>query len=343
MDALRCFALCARGLESVAADEIGALRGVRVVDHGYRRVALDADDPTPLIGLRTVDDVFVELARWDGIARERATLGRMAALSAALDLHGARRACARVRPLPATPSFALSASFVGKRNYSGEEMKHAVGDAMARTVGWNRRERDDEADVNVRLFIEHDRAHVGMRLARRPLQDRAYKLAHRPGSLKPPIAAAMLRLAGLRAGERVVDPFCGAGTVAVEAAALGARAIAGDRDAGAVAALRVNAGASGLAVAVAAWDAAAVALADGAADLVVTNPPWDRQVQVAGGLDRLYAAAGHEMLRILAPGGRIAVLTPEPDRLPLPGLRRLSCTAISLAGDTPSIVVLDRG
>ncbi|MBA3847675.1 MAG: methyltransferase [Planctomycetes bacterium] len=266
----------------------------------------------------------------------------MAGLAAAVDLGAARRACAQLRSIPGAPSFAVSASFVGKRSYSGEEIKAAVGDAIARALGWTRRERDDEAELNLRLFIEHDQAHVGVRLARRPLQDRAYKLAHRPGSLKPPIAAAMLRLAGLRAGERVVDPFCGAGTIVIEAAALGAAAIAGDRDTDAVGALRANAIAAALPLAVATWDAAALPLADGAADLVVTNPPWDRQVQVAGGLDRLYAAAGREMIRILAPRGRIAVLTPEPDRLALPGLRRRSCTPISLAGDAPSIVVLDR-
>ncbi|MBA3847007.1 MAG: hypothetical protein H0X45_10220, partial [Planctomycetes bacterium] len=66
MDALRCFALTARGLEAVAADEIAALPDGRIADCGYRRVALIADDPAPLTSLRTVDDVFIELARWDG-------------------------------------------------------------------------------------------------------------------------------------------------------------------------------------------------------------------------------------------------------------------------------------
>ena len=63
------------------------------------------------------------------------------------------------------------------------------------------------ADLNVRLFIEHETASVGLRLGQVPLQERRWKRAHRPGSLKPPVAAAMLRLAGLAPGQDVYIAF----------------------------------------------------------------------------------------------------------------------------------------
>src|SRR5690606_19149211 len=94
--------------------------------------------------------------------------------------------------------------------------------------GWRYRPSDQESEINIRLFMEHEHVYVGMRLGDRPLYKRPYKQAHVPGSLKPSVAAALLQLAGVQAGDRVLDPCCGAGTILIEAALMGARAQGGD-------------------------------------------------------------------------------------------------------------------
>ncbi|WP_433345421.1 TRM11 family SAM-dependent methyltransferase [Microtetraspora malaysiensis] len=57
-----------------------------------------------------------------------------------------------------------------------------------------------------------------LRIADRPLHRRQYRQRTIPGSLHPPLAAAMARMADIRPGHTVVDPCCGAGTLLLEAA-----------------------------------------------------------------------------------------------------------------------------
>ena len=68
----RFFALTTRGLEDVSAQECGALESVVVSEVAYRRVSgYCAESPTELLGLRTVDDVFLEAARWTQVSHRR--------------------------------------------------------------------------------------------------------------------------------------------------------------------------------------------------------------------------------------------------------------------------------
>ena len=48
------------------------------------------------------------------------------------------------------------------------------------------------------------------------MRHRTYKQEHLPASLRPTVAAAMVRLAELRPGQVVLDPMCGAGTILAE-------------------------------------------------------------------------------------------------------------------------------
>ena len=237
----RVFALTARGLEAICADEIAALPGVTIEQVAYRRVTAACGAPlAPLLGLRTVDDVFLDVAAWPGITRQRSALDRLGEFGAQLDLSQAATHCAEVRQVPRSPVFSVTANFVGKRNYSTVEIKQACAETIAAVHGWAYAPDDAESDLNVRVFIDHDVAFVGVRLGERPLHRRPYKHAHVPGSLKPPVAAAMLALAEVGPGMRLLDPCCGAGTILIEAAQIGAVVQGGDCDPDAVTAARAN-------------------------------------------------------------------------------------------------------
>ena len=333
------FAITTRGLEEVAAGEIQRLPGVEVLERGYRRVAMHASGPlAALLALRTVDDCFLDLATWRNVPHTRAALTMLAELSRGLDLPRAVSAARSLRSISARPSFAVTVNFVGARNYSSDEAKLQIGSAIQDRLGWVHQLRDDASEVNLRIFIEHETVHVGLRLAAHPLHERTYKRQHRPGSLRPPVAAAMVALSGLSAGQEMLDPCCGSGTLLVEATHAGARCRGGDLDDAAVTAARENAAAAGATVGIERWDACALPLPDASCDHVICNLPWDRQVEVDAGLRDFHEQICREISRILRPNGTATILTIHGDLVHLPGRTRTHAVEISLHGQLPRII-----
>lgn len=335
------FALTTRGLENVSADEVASISAVRVTDVGYRRIAATcASGLGALLDLRTVDDVFLDVGTWSGVGRHRDELGALGRRAVLLRLAEAAGAVRGVRTLPDRPRFAVTASFVGRRNYSSGEISGAVGQAVSAALEWPYSERDSEAELNVRLFIEHETAYVGVRLGRSPLHRRAYKVAHVPGSLKPPVAAALLRLAQADSSALVVDPCCGAGTIVIEASLAGASAAGGDISAEATRAANTNADRAGIAPSISLWDAQELPLGNGCVDAIVSNLPWGREVEVEASLPALYGRLLAEVERVLTKRGRAVVLTDAPQHVRAKGLKVKDQIEISLFGRMPVAVVL---
>lgn len=313
---LPLFAICTRGLEAVSAQEINALPGCAVQLVEYRRVhfTCPTEQLTALFALRTVDDIFFHLADWNGIYHTRVALGRISALSQELRIHpllGEYQQFGRM--LPAKPVFSVTANFVGRRKYSTEEIKQAAASGIQARYHWQYADRFDESDLNIRLFLEHERAVVGLRVSPAPLHRRPYKQEHLPGSLKPTVAAALSVLGGVKAGQTVLDPFCGAGTILTEAAGFGADILGGDIDPAAVQASLQNLAAAQLMGDIRLWDAQQLPLQDNTVDVILSNPPWGGQVMVDD-LEALYDRACGEMLRVLKPGGCIVLLTEDSFR-----------------------------
>ncbi|MBI5669675.1 MAG: methyltransferase domain-containing protein [Chloroflexi bacterium] len=333
---LPVFAITTRGLEAVSAQEMRQLPGVTVTGMAYRRVEAACQELQPLARLRTVDDVFIQLARWQPVTHLRAELGEFAKRSADLILKPALDAIGTMRPLPPAPRFSVTANFVGRRNYTAPEIKTAIQAGLSqRHPAWVYVEDDHDADVNLRVFIEHDTALVGVRITRHPLHRRPYKTDHLPGSLKPSVAAAMLLLAEAAPGQSLVDPFCGTGTILIEAALQGLHVIGGDLQAAAARHARINAEHADCHPQLCQWDARRLPLAAASVDLAVSNLPWGRQIVVNENLKSLYHAALPEMRRVVKPGGRIVLLTGVPELVNAP---EAESTEISLFGQNPHII-----
>lgn len=340
------FALTAPGLEELSAGEVAMLPEVSITTTSYRRIsATCAGALEPLLSLRTVDDVFLEIATWTDIGRPRSILERLRHLAMQLDLHTAAAYCASLRPVHTPALFSITASFVGKRNYTSEEIKAVLAHEIATRHGWIYQQDDRVADLNVRVFIEHETATIGVRLGKTALHDRRYQQVHIRGALKPSVAAAMVWLAQMTPAMTVLDPCCGSGTILIEAALQGARVYGGDSDPLALDAAKTNSAAARVqaSVQVQGWDAQALPLADASIDRVICNLPWGRQVAIQEQTHAiLYRRIVSEMRRVLAPAGRIVLLTNEPqeiDPLDLCCGRRLE---ISLFGQRPTILVLVR-
>ncbi len=339
------FLITTRGLEDIAVAELRTLLpAVQLGDVAYRRVAFAAPPSTALalLGLRCPDDVFIAVAAWQGIGKSRRTLEQLSALAAQVDLRPALALCAELRPVARPVSFAVSASFVGRRNYSSPEIKLALAAGVRQRHNWIYSAEELATGLSLRLFIEHEHAWLGVRLGDHPLHQRPYKQHNLPGSLKPPIAAAMLHLAELAPGLRLLDPLCGAGTIVIEAALMGAQAQGGDSNPQALEYARANLLASGANATFQQWDAQHLPLDSTSIDCAATNLPFGRQVRTTSELTSFYAGCLGELDRVLRPGRKLVLLTSQLAELSAalqqhPALKLHTQREISLYGQNPTL------
>lgn len=316
------------------------IRGLQVKSTGYRHIiATYTGQIAKLLSLRTIDDLFIYLTEWQEIGPHRLTLARFEQLALDLDLWDAVNVRAEVHPMGEEITFSVSANFVGRRNYNADEIKLAVAKSVESITGWHYTDDDRQGDINLRIFIEHESALVGMRLANAPLYKRTYKQEHIPGSLKPSVAAAMLFLAQAEIDQTVLDPCCGAGTILIEAASNGLRAIGGDQDQNALDAATRNAQAANVPVELHHWDARTLPYATASIDRIVSNLPWGRQVEVDDTLAAFYQAACKEIERVIVPTGRIILLTNRPELVSFDTYQVAEKIEISLFGQTPTILI----
>lgn len=194
--------------------------------------------------------------------------------------------------------------------------------------------------------VAADRLTVDVDACGAPLHRRGWRLQTAKAPLRETLAAALLRASGWDGRAPLADPFCGSGTVAIEAAlrAQGTppgsrrrfaaeswpsfdkahwasagvvpaapgprpRILASDRDAGAVEAAKANAERAGVLglVEFAVKPVSALELPAGPG-WVVTNPPYGVRVSEGKDLRDLYAAFG-KTLRAKAGGWDVCLLT----------------------------------
>ena len=289
-----------RGLEAIARAEVAAVLGPAAVttEHRTLRFSVRRLDER-LLDLGTVDDAFLVLGDVDGIDHRRSALDALIQLARTIDAPGTVAALAALRPIgPPTPGatsaasgqtaaatsvsarakprgssraigFDLTASFIGRRNYSRFEVEDRVGHAIAAATGWAYGPRSPQmpvprASLSIRVHILHERATLAVRLGERPLHRRAYRLESRPGALHPPLARALCLVAEPAPGDVLVDPTCGVGTIPIEAAFVEPRVVAAgfDLDRPAVRAARANAHRAGVDARFVVADASRLPIAD---------------------------------------------------------------------------------
>jgi 23S rRNA G2445 N2-methylase RlmL len=337
-----------RGLEWVCADEIAAVLPAGQVTLRRREIRFTVPDLEPSVGtLRTADDVFIRVGTLRGVGRDRRTPAAVAAGVRRLDLTGARDALRAFRDIPSRPAFDVVASIDGDRRFNRYDLEDALGAALSAVVDGRYESRRNgpppPGDLTLRVAVTGEGGEVMVRLDVRPLHRRGWKRATAPATLHPPAAAALLRLSGhLRT---VVDPFCGDGTIPIEASLAGVttRAAGSDLDGGRLANARANSALAGLDLPWVRADAARGPWRPGPDAAWVTNPPWNRAVPARGGVAATLGPAWAEGRRLLGPTGTLAVIVDAridvAGELGPAGWRPVLAQQVRLAGRVCRLVV----
>jgi len=309
----RLLARCTRGLEWLAAAEIKGRLHAEVIGVHHREIrfelpVLDA----AVLSLDTADDVFLTCGTIQGIDHTRASLHLLSAGANRLDFAAALSQLQTVRGVARPDLFDVVASFLGRRNYNRFEIEGAVGTAVASQLGAVQQGPLDRAssDVSWRVHLRNSEAYVGLRIPPRPLHRRHYKATSEAGTLHPPIASAMALLAGIRDSAALLDPFCGFGTVPIEAARWDAeqKLCACDIDPRALEIAEGNAERGRTDVQFVLGDAAELPFAYRAFDRIASNLPWGRAVRQKGVLALDTGPFWREASRVLHSEGRAVTL-----------------------------------
>jgi 23S rRNA (guanine2445-N2)-methyltransferase / 23S rRNA (guanine2069-N7)-methyltransferase len=136
-------------------------------------------------------------------------------------------------------SFAVSASLsrsnMDHSHYASLKVKDAIVDYFRNTVTSRPVIEKEKPDIHVHLNMHKNNATLSLDLSGKPLHRRGYRLQHSGAPLKENLAAALLTQAGWNRHSwkthSLIDPMCGSGTFAIEAAMIAANIPPGlDRD-----------------------------------------------------------------------------------------------------------------
>ena len=193
-----------------------------------------------------------------------------------------------------------------------------------------------------RISVKNDQVHAELLPRALPDTRFAYRLADVPAASHPTLAAALVRVAGVRPEDIVWDPFVGSATELIERAIAGpyAELHGSDVEPSALASARKNlekAGIGGVHLRL----ADAFTYAPEGVSLILTNPPMGRRVQKQGELgpflDRFVAHAATALI----PGGRLVWISPQPGktraRARAAGLEIQSVQKVDMGGFTAEI------
>ncbi|MCX8146970.1 MAG: THUMP domain-containing protein [Candidatus Woesearchaeota archaeon] len=105
-----------------------------------------------------------------------------------------------------------SSEHEGNYDFTSKEIEEGIADFIKEKVDL------DKPDVIIYAYLYGKKCYIGVDLAGFDLSKRQYRIFNYRDSLKANIAYAMLRIADYKPGDFLLDPFCGTGTIPIEAA-----------------------------------------------------------------------------------------------------------------------------
>lgn len=208
---MRFFATAAKGTEPALRDELREmrLRGVRADRGGVHFEGELPDGARACIGSRVAVRILLEIASFD-------------ASSETALYEGTRAVDWSVWLTPRT-TLAVRATCRSSRlthsQFVAQKTKDAIVDRLRDRFGSRPSVDRDDPDVGVAVHLARDQATLYLDVGGAALHDRGWRVRPGPAPLRETLAAAIVRLSGWDRARPLVDPMCGAGTLAIEAAA----------------------------------------------------------------------------------------------------------------------------
>ena len=207
---MRFFATAAKGTEPALRDELRELRlpKVRADRGGVHFEGELSDAARACLWSRVAVRVLLEIAQFE--APDEGAL------------YEGVRAVDWTAWMTADTTLAVRASCKSSRlthsQFLAQKTKDAVVDALRDHLGERPSVDRDDPDVLLALHLLRDQATLYLDVSGASLHERGWRTEAGAAPLRETLAAAIVRLSGWDRERPFVDPMCGAGTIAIEAA-----------------------------------------------------------------------------------------------------------------------------
>ncbi|MCR4948679.1 MAG: class I SAM-dependent RNA methyltransferase [Treponema sp.] len=202
-------ALCAVGAERILGNEIKHL-GYKLKGNAPGRVAFTGDDDALFkanLCLRTADRVYLQLAEYDALDFDALYDGTYAVAWQDFLRKDSRVIVDKVR------------TYKSKLN-SEHSIQGIVHKAIYSKLGdvWKMSSMPETGEEsNIRVYVDENKVLVLLDLSGLPLHKRGYRVDGGIAPLRETLAATLLQEMMWRRKTPLHDPFCGSGTIAIEA------------------------------------------------------------------------------------------------------------------------------
>lgn len=202
------------GLEDLVAEEVVAAGG-ETIGHAAGRVHA-----------RLTQEASYQLLLWSRVASRLYRVVGEGEVASVDDLYDLVKSMVWEQWF--TPALTLAVQFDGELRgvtntmFGALKVKDAIVDRCREQKGWRPTINSDDADLRVAVWIDKGQALVAVDCQGGPLHQRHYRLRQGAAPLKENLAAAMLKRARWNSHESLIDPFCGSGTLVIEAALMAA-------------------------------------------------------------------------------------------------------------------------
>ena len=205
---LRYTATCLFGLEGLLGEEITAL-GYTRVDNMDGRITFEGDENACAvcnINLRYAERLYLNLGTFDALTFT--------------DLFDGTKDLPWEDFIGRDDEFPVSGHAIKSKLFSVPDCQRIVKKAISTRLGEHYGLQilpETGTRYKIEFFIFKDKASLMIDLSGAPLHKRGYRPETHAAPIRETLAAAMVKLARLREDVLLWDPFCGSGTIAIEA------------------------------------------------------------------------------------------------------------------------------
>ncbi|KFZ37316.1 23S rRNA methyltransferase [Shewanella mangrovi] len=207
---LNCFAAAPKGFEYTLATELSELG------------AVDVKESVAGVYFSASQEILYKVLLWSRLASRITVVLYQGACENADQLYNAAYAIDWPAEFDNRATFSIDfhgmGGFINNTQFGALKIKDAVVDRF-RNAGLNRPDvQRTNADIRIDAHFRHGQLTISLNLSGAPLHQRGYRHGTGEAPLKENLAANMLARAQWDKTSAVFDPFCGSGTILIEAA-----------------------------------------------------------------------------------------------------------------------------